>query len=67
MGAAASERMELRGMKAHLSHAVLDPAWDGRTALCGVLTTSLCMDDSLATSEMPDCPKCCHKIRSAKS
>ena len=31
-------------------------------ALCGVLTYSLCMDDSLATDELPDCPKCKRKL-----
>lgn len=60
MGAACAERMEARGLKAHLDHAVnLDT---GKT-LCGVKTDSLCMDESLATTKLPDCPRCCAKIR----
>jgi hypothetical protein len=59
MGAACSERMERRGLVAHLDHAVnLDT---GKT-LCGVKTNSLCMDDSLATNDLPDCPRCRAKI-----
>lgn len=33
--------------------------------VCGVLTYSLCMDDSLATDELPDCPKCRRKLANA--
>lgn len=62
MGAAASERMEQRGMKAHLSHAVEFPCHQQNRAMCGVLTYSLCMDDSLATNDDPDCPKCQRKL-----
>jgi hypothetical protein len=63
MGAAAAERQ--RGLKAtpHLSHAVAEPCHDHTKALCGVLTFSLCMDDSLATTELPDCPKCRAKCK----
>ena len=62
MGAAAAERMERRGMVAHLSHAVLQPCDQQNSALCGVLSYSLCMDDSLATDELPDCPRCQRKL-----
>ena len=62
MGAAAAERMEMRGMAAFLDHAVYEPCAQQRTAVCGVQTRSLCMDDSLATTELPDCPKCRSKI-----
>ena len=62
MGAAAAEKMELRGLVAHLSHAVLLPANNQEKSLCGVKTFSLCMDDSLASDELPDCPRCQKKI-----
>lgn len=63
MGGAASEMMEARGLRAHLSHAVLMPADEHPEAVCGVKTFSLCMDDSLATYGMPDCPECQRKLR----
>lgn len=63
MGGAASERMERRGLKAFLDHAVnLDT---GKT-LCGVNVNSLCADDSLATDIPPDCPKCAARIEAAR-
>lgn len=62
IGAAASERMEMRGLKASFSHAVLFPSMMQPRALCGVKTFSLCMDSSLATDELPDCPRCQSKI-----
>ena len=62
MGAAASERMERRGLKAELSHAVKMPTDQQAKALCGVQVYSLCMDSSLATSELPECPRCRKKI-----
>ena len=62
MGAAAAERMEMRKMKAYLDHAVYEPCREQRTTVCGVLTHSLCMDDSLATTELPDCPRCRAKL-----
>lgn len=62
MGAAASERMELRGLKAHLSHAVMEPCHKQSRALCGVQTHSLCMDDSIATTDKPECPRCLSKL-----
>jgi hypothetical protein len=65
MGAAAAERMERRGMTAHLSHAVALPCDKQNSTLCGVVTYSLCMDESLATDELPDCPKCRRKLANA--
>lgn len=55
MGAAASERMERRGLKAFHDHAVNIKT--GKP-LCSVKLQSLCMDSSLATSLLPDCPRC---------
>lgn len=59
MGGAAAEKMALRGLVAYLDHAV---NMDTGKTLCGVKTHSLCMDDSLATDELPDCPRCRAKI-----
>ena len=58
MGAAAAERMEIRGLSAHLDHAVKEPCDLQSKALCGVKTFSLCLDSSLATEEMPECTRC---------
>jgi hypothetical protein len=58
MGSAAAEKMEIRGLIAHLDHAVKEPCDDQAKTLCGVQTFSLCMDDSLATDDLPDCPRC---------
>lgn len=58
MGAAVAERMEARGLTAHLSHAVAEPCHAQAKALCGVATHSLCMDDSQSDESMPDCLKC---------
>ena len=66
MGAAAAERMAVRGLVAYMDHAVLDPADNQEKALCGVQTASLCMDDSLATDDIPECPKCAAKIAKLK-
>ena len=54
--------MERRGLKAELSHAVQMPIDQQAKALCGVQVYSLCMDSSLATSELPECPRCRKKI-----
>ena len=63
MGAAASERMEIRGLKAVYDHAVREPCHEQTKALCGVQTRSLCMDDSLSSTEPPDCPICRTKLK----
>lgn len=47
-------------------HAVADPFHTQAKALCGVKTYSLCMDDSLASDELPDCPRCQAKIKRIK-
>ena len=62
MGGAANEHMWRRGLKAELSHAVAEPCLEQDKALCGVKTHSLCMDESLATTELPECPRCVVKI-----
>lgn len=62
MGSAATERMEQRGLKAFLSHAVIEPCHDQIKTICGAKTSSLCLDDSLATTDLPDCPRCQAKI-----
>jgi len=62
MGGAAAERMEERGLVAYLDHAVMEPCHERLKTLCGVKTDSLCMDDSLATTALPDCPRCQKKI-----
>lgn len=59
MGAAAAERMESRGLTAHLDHAV---NIDTMKPLCRVKVHSLCIDWSLATNALPDCPVCRAKI-----
>ncbi len=58
MGGAAVERMEIRGLVAYLDHAVEKPCGEQVKTLCGVRTSSLCMDDSLSSVDLPDCPKC---------
>lgn len=59
MGGAAAERMQ--GAKgAYLSHAVDTDTW---TPLCRVKINSLCIDSSLATQELPDCPRCRQKLK----
>ena len=58
MGGAAVERMEIRGLVAYLDHAVEKPCGEQVKTLCGVKTSSLCMDDSLSSVDLPDCPKC---------
>lgn len=63
MGAAEAERMELRKLPVIYNfHAVEAPCHDQKKALCGVKTFSLCMDDSLANNDLPDCPRCKTKI-----
>ena len=64
MGGAAAERMELRGLKAYLDHAV---NIDTMKPLCTVKLSSLCVDETLATNELPDCPKCRAKIERLSS
>lgn len=59
MGGAAWERMHHRGLKAEYSHAV---NVDTLEPLCSVKLFSLCHDDSLATSDLPDCPVCRRRI-----
>lgn len=59
IGGAIAEQMEQRKQPVIYDfHAVKMPHEDERRALCGVKTFSLCMDDSLATNELPDCPRC---------
>lgn len=60
MGGKGSEYMERRGKTAFLSHAI-----DTSTGkpLCPVRVDFLCLDSSLATTEMPECPKCAAKVR----
>jgi hypothetical protein len=62
MGGKGAEYMERRGKTAFLSHAVnLDT---GRT-LCGVRADFICLDDSLASQDLPECPKCAARVRAA--
>jgi hypothetical protein len=63
MGGAAAEKMALRGLTAHLDHAVNIEMWK---PLCSVKLHSLCMDDSLATDIVPDCPSCAAAIARAE-
>lgn len=64
MGAAEAERMALRGLPVIYDfHAVAAPFHSQAKAMCGVKTYSLCMDDSLATDALPDCPRCLEKIK----
>lgn len=63
IGGAAAERMENRGLVAYLDHAVLESDGPRLKAVCGVLTSSLCMDSSLATTTPPDCPRCVAKLK----
>jgi hypothetical protein len=67
MGGAVADRMRhsLKRDVASLSHAVeLTNDGNGRIyrPLCRVKLVSLCLDDSLATSEMPECEACCRAI-----
>lgn len=60
MGGKGAEYMERRGKTAFLDHAVNT---ETGKSLCGVRDDFLCLDDSLATNEIPECPKCAAKIR----
>ena len=63
MGGACAERMEVSKLPTVYDfHAVAEPCDKQVKALCGVKTFSLCMDDSLATNDLPDCPRCRAKI-----
>jgi len=67
MGAACAERMDVAKQPVVYNyHAVAEPCDKQEKALCGVKTFSLCMDDSLATSDLPDCPRCRAKIARLK-
>jgi hypothetical protein len=62
MGGKGAEYMEARGKVAFQDHAV--NLETGKT-LCGCRVDFLCLDESLASETVPECPKCAAKIRKA--